>query len=103
MVSRPAAARGIAVAWNRPAGGAPSGVTAPAGAPELARRQGRGGRCMLASLTDRVQTHEARSVRADSAMVGPGRRRVVAAFKHRLHAERAVGALLDIGFATDQI
>jgi hypothetical protein len=58
---------------------------------------------MLASLVDRVQSVEARSVRADSTLAEPDRRRVVAAFEHRLLAERAVGALLDIGLASDQI
>src|SRR5689334_7425421 len=54
---------------------------------------------MLADLTDR----RARSERARPEEPDPGGRRIVAAFKHRLHAERAVGALLDCGLVAEQI
>jgi hypothetical protein len=57
---------------------------------------------MLAGLLDRVLPREARPVRPDAGVADPDRR-VVAAFKHRAHAERAVGALLDMGLAADQI
>ena len=60
------------------------------------------GRLDRAGPLDRLAPPEARSVRPGAGAAEPGRR-VVAAFKYRLHAERAVGALLDMGLAADQI
>jgi hypothetical protein len=57
---------------------------------------------MLATPLDRAPAHDDRSTRPGSGSAESGRP-VVAAFEHRLYAERAVGALLDIGFASDQI
>src|SRR5262245_60073929 len=58
---------------------------------------------MQASRTDRPPKRAARSARGSRGTREPARRRIVAAFEHRLHAERAVGALLDIGLASEQI
>src|SRR5689334_18241568 len=54
---------------------------------------------MLADLSHR----QARRERTRPVAPVAGGRRIVAAFKHRLHAERAVGALLDRGLVAEQI
>src|SRR5436309_782501 len=58
---------------------------------------------MLARPIDRVQSRRPRPAGRDPGPAQLAGRRIVAAFEHRLHAERAVGALLDIGLAADQI
>src|SRR5262245_44384957 len=97
---------GRAEAYRLHAASLPSAPRARGGADgssRASRRRAHGGRSMPAGLTDRAQSPAAGTAWTDLGWTEPDRPRVVAAFRHRMHAERAIGALLDVGLASSQI